>query len=135
MAHTTKVTLPTPTFVSIKLDVKFMHSNIAYANYCIPMLRVASRSGSRLIQYERQLTEVRRLAREGLKAASCQPEPWEKNIDEPQWPCLTPLRSGQGHLDPSRSILTSSQPIESPSRRGQQATQAYQTTRASAGVG
>ena len=28
MAHTTKVTLPAPAFVPIKLYVKFMHSNI-----------------------------------------------------------------------------------------------------------
>ena len=54
-------------------------------------------------------TEVRRLAREGLEATSCQTEPWEKNQDEPQQPCPTPLRSGQGHLDPSCLILTSSQ--------------------------
>ena len=56
-----------------------------------------------------QLTEVRRLAHEGLEAASRQMEPWEKNQDEPQRPCQTLLRSGQGHLDPSHSILTSSQ--------------------------
>jgi len=28
-----------------------------------------------------------------------------ENQDEPQWPCLTLLRSGQGHLDLSRLIL------------------------------
>ena len=72
-------------------------------------LRVASRSGSRLIRYERQLIEVRRPAHEGLEAASYQTEPGEKNQDEPQRPCSTPLRGGQGQLDLSRSILTLSQ--------------------------
>ena len=56
-----------------------------------------------------QETKVRRLAREGLEAASRQTELGEKNRDEPQWPCPTPLRSGQGHPDLSRSILTSNQ--------------------------
>jgi len=78
-------------------------------NCRISTLHVTSRSGSRLIRYERQLTEVRRPAREGLEAASCQTGPGEKNRDEPQRPCLTPLRSGQGHLDLSRLILTLSQ--------------------------
>ena len=32
-----------------------------------------------------------------------------ENVDEPQWPCPTLLRSGQGHLDLSCLILTSSQ--------------------------
>ena len=73
------------------------------------MLRVVTRSDSRLIQHERQPTEVRRPAREGLEAASCQTEPGEKNHDEPQRPCLTPLKSGQGYLDLSRLILTLSQ--------------------------
>ena len=109
MAHTTKVTLPTLAFVSIKLYAKFIHPNVAYANPCISTLRVASRSGSRLIQYERRLTEVRRLALEGLKAASCQTEPGEKNRNEPQRPCPTPLKRGQGHLDLSCLILTPSQ--------------------------
>ena len=58
MAHTTKVTLLTPAFVSIKLYIESIHPNIAYANRCIPTLRVTSRSGNRLIQYERRLTEV-----------------------------------------------------------------------------
>ena len=109
MAHTTKVTLPTPAFISIKLYAKSIHPNVAYANPYISTLCVASRSGSRLIQYERRPTEVRRLAREGLEAASCQTEPGEKNRDEPQWPYPNPLRSGQGHLDLSRLILTPSQ--------------------------
>ena len=109
MAHTTKVTLPTPAFVLIKLYVKSIHPNIAYANPCISTLRVASRSGSRLIRYERQLTKVRRLAHEGLEAASCQIEPGEKNRDEPQRPCPTTLGSRKGHLNLSRLILTSNQ--------------------------
>ena len=75
MAHTTKVTLSTPAFVSNKLYVKFMHSNIAYANPCISTLHVASRSGSRFIRYERQLTEARTPAHKGLEAASRQIEP------------------------------------------------------------
>ena len=91
----------------------FIHSSHTskhcICNYCIIMLRIASRSGSHLIRHERRPTRVRRLAREGLEAASCQTEPGEKNLDEPQRPCPTTLRSGQGHLDLSRSILTSSQ--------------------------
>ena len=83
MAHTTKVTLSTPAFVSIKLYTKSIYPNVTYANPCISTLRVASRSGSRLIQYERRLTGVRRPAREGLEAASCQTEPGEKNRNEP----------------------------------------------------
>ena len=109
MAHTTKVTLPTLAFVSIKLYVKFMHSNIAYANPCISTLHVASRSGSRLIQYERRLIGVRRPAHEGLEAASCQTEPGEKNQNEPQRPRPTPFRNRKGNFDLSRLILTSSQ--------------------------
>ena len=40
------------------------------------------------------LTGVRRPTRKGLEAASRQTEPGEKNIDDPQWPCLTPLGRG-----------------------------------------
>ena len=58
---------------------------------------------------EIHLIGVQRPAHEGLEAASCQTEPGEKNQDGPQWPCSTPLRSGQGHLNLSCSILTSSQ--------------------------
>ena len=47
------------------------------------MLRVASRSGSRLIRYEWRPTEVRRLARGGLEVAARQIELGEKNVDEP----------------------------------------------------
>ena len=47
------------------------------------MLRVASQSGTRLIRYEWRQTEVRRLAHEGLEAASHQTELGEKNRDEP----------------------------------------------------
>ena len=76
-----------------------LNSYIAYTNSCIPTLRVTSRSGSRFIQYERHLIRVQRLAREGLEAASCQTEPGEKNRDEPQRPCPTPLGSRQGRLN------------------------------------
>ena len=48
-------------------------------------------------------------AREGLEAALHQTKPGEKNQDELQRPCPTPLRSEQGHLDLSRLILTSIQ--------------------------
>ena len=41
------------------------------------------------------LTGVRRPAHEGLEATSHQTEPGEKNLDEPQRPCPTPLRSRQ----------------------------------------
>jgi hypothetical protein len=109
MAHTTKVMLPTLTFVLIKLYAKSIHPNVAYVNSCIPTLRVASQSGSHLIQYQRCLTGVQRLARKGLKAASCQIEPGEENRNEPQRPRPTPFRNGQGHFDLSHSILTSSQ--------------------------
>ena len=68
-------------------------------NYCIQTLRIASRSGSRLIRHERQTTEVRRPAREGSEATSRQTGPGRNNRDEPQRPCLTLLRSGQGRLD------------------------------------
>ena len=75
----------------------FIHSSHTskhcICNCCITTLHVTSRSGSRLIRYERRLTEVQRPAREGLESASCPPEPGEKNIDEPQWPCSTLLRS------------------------------------------
>ena len=83
--------------------------SIAHASKCITTLHVASQSGGCLIQHEQRPTGVRRPAHEGLEAALHQTEPREKNLDEPQWPCLTPLRSGQGHLYLSRSILTYSQ--------------------------
>ena len=95
----------------------FIHSSIhsshtskhCICNCCITTLRVTSWSDSRLIRYERRPTEVRRPAHKGLEAASRQTELEEKNIDVPQWPCPTPLRSGQGHLNLSHLILTSSQ--------------------------
>ena len=101
-----------PHFTSPVHEHSFIHSHTSkhrICNYCITTLRIASRSGSRLIRYERRPTEVQRLAREGLKAASRQTEPGEKNRDEPQWPWPTPLRSRQRHLDLSHLILTSSQ--------------------------
>ena len=95
----------------------FIHSSIysshtsehCICNYYITTLCVTSQSGSHLIRHERRSTKVQMPAREGLEATSCQPEPKEKDVDEPQRPCLTLLRSEQGHLDLSRSILTSSQ--------------------------
>ena len=95
----------------------FIHSSIhsshtskhCICNCCITTLRVASRSGRRLTRYERRPIEVRRLAHKRHEAASHQTEPTVKNLDEPQRPCLTPLRSKQGHLDLSCSILTSCQ--------------------------
>ena len=48
-------------------------------------------------------------AREGPEAALRQTDPEEKNVDEPQRPSPVPHRSGQGHLNLSRSILISSQ--------------------------
>ena len=68
-------------------------------NHCIQTLRITSRSDSRLIRHEQQTTEVRRPVREGSEAASHQTELGRNNRDEPQRPCLTPLRSGQGRLD------------------------------------
>ena len=59
-------------------------------NCCITTLRVASRSDSGLIRYERRPSEVRRPAREELKAASHQIELGEKNRDEPQQPLPDP---------------------------------------------
>ena len=105
MAHTTKVTLPTPAFISIKLYAKSIHPNIAYVNSCIPTLRVASQSGSRLIQYEQRPIEVRRPAREGLEAAPHQTEPGEKNADEPRAALARSAPKQIGSSQPSRSIL------------------------------
>ena len=91
-----------------------IYSSIAYA--IAASQRFTSRSDSRLIRYERRPIKVQRPAREGLEATSRHIELREKNQDEPQWPCLTPLRSGQGHLNLSHWILTLSQahriPIE-----------------------
>ena len=56
---------------------------------CITTLRVASRSGSRLIRYERRPTRVRRLAHKGLEAASRQTEPGEKTQMSPSGLCST----------------------------------------------
>jgi len=81
----------------------FIHSSHTFkhciCNCCITTLRVASQSGSRLIRYERRPTRVQRPAHKGLEVTSCQIEPGGENVDEPQWPSLDPLRSGQGHLD------------------------------------
>ena len=52
------------------------------------MLRVASRSGSRLIRYERRPTRVQRPTHKGLEAASRQIEPGEKMQMSPSGPRL-----------------------------------------------
>ena len=99
------VTLPTPillfqclSFHSSILMHVFIHSVIyssihsshtskhCICRFCIITLRVASQSGSRLIRYERWLTEVRRPTRKGLEAASCQIEPGEKTQMSPSGP-------------------------------------------------
>ena len=94
------------TFIHSLIHSSIHLSKHCICNCCITTLHITSRSGSRLIRYERQSIEVRRPAHEGLEATSGQTEPGEKNRDEPQWPCPTPLRSGQGHLNLSCSILT-----------------------------
>ena len=66
---------------------------------CITTLRVASRSGSRLIRYERRPTGVRRPVRKGLKATSRQTELGEKTQMSPSGPRL--IRS-----EADRVILT-----------------------------
>ena len=72
----------------------FIHtSKHCICNCCIIMLCVASRSGSRLIRYERQPTGVQRLAYEGLKAASHQTEPGEKMQMSSSGPCPTHSRA------------------------------------------
>ena len=48
---------------------------------------------------KRQIIEVRRPTHKGLEAASRQTKPGRNNLDEPQRPCPTPLRSGQGRFD------------------------------------
>ena len=73
----------------------FIHSSHTskhcICNCCITTLRVASRSGSRLIRYERRPTGVRRPACEGLEAVSRQTEPGEKTQMSPSGLC--PIRS------------------------------------------
>ena len=86
-----------PHFTFLVHDHSFIHSSIhsshtskhCICNCCITTLRVVSRSGSRLIRYERRSTEVPRLARKGLKAASRQTEPGEKMQMSPSGPCST----------------------------------------------
>ena len=111
-----KLTLPTPTislydhsFICchsyIHTRIHTNHSfipyirSIAYAVKCITTLRVASRSGSCLIQHEQRPTGVRRPAHEGLKAASRRIEPGEKTQMSPSSLCLT-------HLEVDRVIST-----------------------------
>ena len=69
----------------------FIHSSIhsshtskhCICNCCITTLRVASRSSSRLIRYERRQTKVQRLTREGLEAASRQHERQPTGVRRP----------------------------------------------------
>ena len=85
----------------------FIHSSIhsshaskhCICSYCITTLRVASRSGSCLIQYEQRPTGVRRPVRKGLKAASRQTEPRERMQMSPSGPRLI-------HSEADRVILT-----------------------------
>ena len=76
-----------------------IHPSIAYANCCITTLHIVSRSGSHLIRHERQLTEVRRPAHEGLEATSCRTEPGEKTQ-------MSPCGLGPTHLEVDRVIST-----------------------------
>ena len=103
-------------------------------NYCIQTLHIASRSGSRFIRHEQQTTEVRRPAREGSEAALHQTEPGRNNRDEPQRPCLTPLRSRQGRLNLS-SFDSNPEPNPQNLRRGEAngPPEPIETARASAG--
>ena len=107
-----KVTLPTLTislykhsFISCHSYIHTNHSfitcirSIAYAVKCIRTLCVASRSGSCLIQHEQRPTGARRLAHEGLKAASRQIEPGEKMQMSPERPSPSLSQSRQGHLN------------------------------------
>ena len=104
-----KVTLPTPTislydhsficchsYIHTRIHT-FIHTNhsfipyiqsIAYVVKCITTLRVASRSGSCLIQHEQRLTWAQRLAHKRLEAASHQTEPGEKTQMSPSGPRL-----------------------------------------------
>ena len=110
-----EVTLLTPAFLfqcmiihSSMLMHAFMNSSIhsshtsehCICNCCITTLRFTSRSGSRLIQHEWRPTEVRRLAHEGLEAASRQTELGEKNGDEPQQPLPDPAQKRTGTSRP-----------------------------------
>ena len=90
-----KVTLPNPTISLYDHSFICCHSynhathsfipyirSIAYAVKCITTLHVASQSGDCLIQHEQRSTGVRRLAHEGLEAATSNRARGE-NIDEP----------------------------------------------------
>ena len=106
--------MPTPVLLSQCMSIHssilmhaFIYSSIHSShtskyyicNCCITTLRVASRSGSRLIQHERRSTRVRRPTHKGLEAASHQTEPWEKMQVSPSGLC--PTRS-----EADRVILT-----------------------------
>ena len=91
-----------PHFTFLVHEHSFIHSHTSkhrICNYCITTLHVASRSGSRLIRYERRPTDVRRPAHDGLEAASRQTEPWEKTQMSPSGLCPT-------HSEADRVIST-----------------------------
>ena len=70
-----------------------IHPSIAYA--IAASQRFTSRHEAAVVSFDMSGDQpwFKRPAHEGLKAASRQIELGEKNIDEPQRPCLTPLRS------------------------------------------
>ena len=92
-----KVTLPNPhyplyehSFIHARIHSFHTSKSIAYAVKCITTLRVASRSGSCLIQQEQRSTGVRRPAHEGLEATWHQTEPGEKtqmSLERPRVVC------------------------------------------------
>ena len=70
----------------------FIHSHTSkhrICNYCIKMLRIMSRSVSRLIQHERRPAGVRRPAHEGLEATLRRTEVGEKMQMSRNGLCLT----------------------------------------------
>ena len=80
-----------PHFTFLVYEHSFIHSHTykhRICNYCITMLHVASRSGSRLIRYDLQPTGVRRSAHKGLEATSRQTELGEKMQMSPSGPRL-----------------------------------------------
>ena len=88
-----KVTLPTPTislyehsFIHARIHSFHTSKSIAYVVKCITTLRVASQSGSCLIQHEQRPIGVRRPAHEGPEAASRQTELGEKTQMSPEQP-------------------------------------------------
>ena len=103
-------------------------------NCCITTLRVTSRSGSRLIQYERRPTRVRRQAHEGLEAASHQTKPGEKTQMSPSGP--RPIRSEADRVISTFSFDPNLEPSSQNLYRGEASgppESVFGTTRASTG--